>query len=42
MPYKKHRKQQEDRLLKRMPLQERRRQEEFRRLILGDPLFKTV
>jgi len=42
MTAKKHKKQQEDRLLKRLSLQERRRQEELRRLILVDPLFKTA
>jgi hypothetical protein len=35
-------KQQDDRLLKRLPRQERQRQEELRRLIMVDPLFKTV
>jgi len=38
----KNRKQQEDRLLKRLPRQERRQQEELRRLIMSDPLFKVV
>jgi len=35
-------KNQDDRLLKRLPLKERRRQEEFRRQILSDPIFKTI
>jgi hypothetical protein len=39
---KKHKKQQDDRLLKHLPLKERRQQETFRRLILDDPLFKTI
>jgi hypothetical protein len=38
----KTRKQQDDRLLKRMSMKERRQQEELRRLIKGDPIFKTV
>jgi len=38
----KTRKQQEDRLLKRLPRNERRQQEELRRQILNDPLFKVV
>lgn len=38
----KRRKQQDDRLLKRMSMKERRQQEELRRLIKGDPIFKTV
>jgi hypothetical protein len=36
------RKQQDDRLLKRLSMKERRQQEELRRLIKGDPLFKTI
>ncbi|HMH31109.1 MAG TPA: hypothetical protein VK534_01380 [Methylomirabilota bacterium] len=38
----KHRKPQDDRLLKRLPRKERRQQEELRRLISSDPLFKTA
>jgi len=38
----KHRKRQDDRLLKRLPRQERRQQEELRRQIVNDPLFKVV
>jgi hypothetical protein len=38
----KNKKRQDDRLLKRLPRQERQRQEELRRLIIVDPLFKTV
>jgi len=38
----KTRKQQDDRLLKRLPRHERRQQEELRRQILSDPLFKLV
>jgi hypothetical protein len=37
-----HRKRQEDRLLKRLPRQERRQQEELRRQIQSDPLFKVI
>lgn len=36
------RKQQDDRLLKRLTLKERRQQEELRRLIQTDPVFKTI
>lgn len=36
------RKRQDDRLLKRLTLKERRQQEELRRLILSDPVFKTI
>jgi hypothetical protein len=39
---KKPKKQQDDRLLKRLSLKERRQQEALRRLIMVDPLFKTV
>ena len=42
MKQDKQRKIQEDRLLKRLPRKERREQEVLRRLILGDPLFKTI
>ena len=38
----KTKKQQEDRLLKHLSLHERRRQEEIRRLILIDPIFKII
>jgi hypothetical protein len=38
----KTKKPQDDRLLRRLPLKERRQQEELRRLILVDPLFKTA
>lgn len=33
---------QEDRFLKRVSLKERRHQEELRKQILSDPLFKTI
>lgn len=36
------RKKQDDRLLKRMNLKERRQQEQLRKLIQGDPIFKTI
>jgi hypothetical protein len=42
MKQDKIRKPQEDRLLKRLSRQERRQQEQLRRLIRGDPLFKTI
>lgn len=32
----------QDRLLKQLPLSERRRQQEIRNLILSDPLFQAV
>ncbi|HEY5442002.1 MAG TPA: hypothetical protein VIJ68_00515 [Candidatus Saccharimonadales bacterium] len=38
----KSKKQQDDRLLKRLSLKERRQQEELRRRILLDPLFQVV
>ena len=38
----KPKKQQEDRLLKHLSMHERRRQEEIRRLIQIDPVFKTI
>lgn len=38
----KTRKQQDDRLLKRLSRKERRQQEQLRRMILGDPIFKTI
>jgi hypothetical protein len=42
MKHNKPKKQQEDRLLKRLSLKDRRQQEELRRRILVDPLFKVV
>ena len=42
MKQDKERKQQDDRLLKRLSMKERRQQEQIRRLIMGDPLFKTI
>lgn len=36
------RKKQDDRLLKRLNLKERRQQEQLRKLIQGDPIFKTI
>ena len=39
---KKDRKKQEDRLLKRLPLNERRRQVQMRKAITSDPLFLVV
>jgi len=39
---KKDRKKQEDRLLKLLPLQERRRQQQMRKAIMNDPLFQLV
>ena len=38
----KSRKKQDDRLLKRLSLRERRRQEELRQQIMSDPLFASV
>lgn len=38
----KNRKQQDDRLLKRLSRKDRRQQEQLRRMILVDPLFKTI
>lgn len=38
----KQRKIQDDRLLKRLSLKERRQQEELRRQISSDPVFKTI
>jgi len=35
-------KKQEDRLLKQLPLKERRQQEQLRRLILNEQIFKSV
>ncbi|HEX5744013.1 MAG TPA: hypothetical protein VFX84_01000 [Candidatus Saccharimonadales bacterium] len=42
MQTQKVRKQQDDRLLKRLSRKERRQQEQLRRMIQGDPLFKTI
>jgi len=42
MKQEKVRKQQDDRLLKRLSRKERKQQEQLRRLILGDPIFKTI
>jgi hypothetical protein len=39
---KKDRKKQDDRLLKRLPRQERRQQEQLRAMILKDPAFKLA
>ncbi|MEK7594900.1 MAG: hypothetical protein AAB436_04665 [Patescibacteria group bacterium] len=38
----KQRKAQDDRLLKRLSMKERRQQEALRRMIQGDPIFKTI
>lgn len=42
MKQEKTRKQQDDRLLKRLSLKERRHQELIRRLIVKDELFKSA
>jgi hypothetical protein len=42
MKQDKVRKQQDDRLLKRLSRRERKQQEELRRLIQLDPVFKTI
>ena len=42
MKHEKQRKQQDDRLLKRLPRAERRQQEQLRKLILSDSLFKAA
>lgn len=42
MKQDKQRKTQDDRLLKRLSLKERRQQEELRRQINSDPVFKTI
>lgn len=42
MKQDKPRKPQEDRLLKRLSMRERRQQEHLRKLILTDSLFKTI
>lgn len=39
---KKERKKQDDRVLKRLPQNERRKQQRLRRQILSDPLFAVV
>ncbi|MEK7059293.1 MAG: hypothetical protein AAB971_00870 [Patescibacteria group bacterium] len=38
----KERKQQEDRLLKRLPMKDRKHQQQLRKLIQSDPLFKIA
>ena len=38
----KMRKKQDDRLLKRLNTKERRQQEQLRKQIEGDPIFKTI
>lgn len=38
----KTRKKQEDRLLKRLPMKDRRRQEEIRKMIYHDQSFKII
>lgn len=35
-------KKQDDRLLKRLPLKERRQQEQLRKLIMNDMTFKSI
>ncbi len=42
MKQEKIRKQQEDRLLKHLNMKERRQQVQLRRMIMIDPLFKTI
>lgn len=42
MKQEKTRKQQDDRLLKRLSMRERRQQEQLRKMILVDPAFKTA
>ena len=42
MKQDKNRKAQDDRLLKKMSLKERRHQEELRKQIISDPLFKII
>ncbi len=42
MKQEKNRKQQDDRLLKRLSRFERRQQEKLRLMILSDPLFKVI
>lgn len=42
MKQEKIRKQQEDRLLKHLTMRERRQQSQLRRMIMGDPIFKTI
>jgi hypothetical protein len=42
MKQDKQRKSQDDRLLKRLSMKERRQQEQLRRLILTDSIFKTI
>ncbi len=38
----KNRKKQDDRLLKRLSIKDRRRQEEIRRMIYDDETFRTI
>ncbi len=38
----KNRKQQDDRLLKRLSIKERRKQEEIRKMIYDDETFRTI
>lgn len=42
MKQDKTRKQQDDRLLKRLSMKERRQQEQLRKMISRDPAFKTA
>ncbi len=42
MEHSKQRKKQDDRLLKRLSLQERRQQEQIRKLIVNDQVFKST
>ena len=42
MKQEKLRKQQDDRLLKRLPLSERRQQEQLRKLIKSDAMFQAA
>lgn len=38
----KHKKQQDDRLLKQLPRMDRKQQELIRKMITTDPIFKTI
>jgi hypothetical protein len=42
MKHDKPSKQQADRLLKQLPLRERRRQQQLRHMIANDPMFKVA
>jgi hypothetical protein len=42
MKQDKNKKTQDDRLLKRLSLRDRRQQEALRKMILSDPLFKVI